>query len=348
MSHVALSDRVHTRTTGQEQAFSRTDWVLDMHYLHHGGASIDPAKRQTLIEALVRDPDVAFVHALRRAAEPIPQWAALLDEQLPRYGVVPCHPCWTERLDRLAVLIGNEMTPSDDLPGKCWEQPAGRVQWSASVQRAIAAWVSGGEVAKDDAHVASDVAAALGAPTDDKRAAALYVAKAVELVCSSDPQVFRAALGRIDPPGALGETIKPALLSLQTKCGSGWENVVMTTLRCIGKGAVSEVRSLPVVQDCDAQLSSMPDRDHHRVSSTCAILLGLWAWLGNIGAKELKRQYPKLAVMAQRTVDALGEPTAAKRWLAARMFVGVRLWLAEIENTTGMVQPVLARFPQLA
>ena len=85
-----------------------------------------------------------------------------------------------------------------------------------------------------------------------------------------------------------------------------------------------------------------------RVSTSCAILVGLWAWLNDVHPKTVEARYPALAPLAQRVRQELGELTPVKRWLAGRLFVGIRIWLQEFDHgDIKQPRPAIDPYPAL-
>ena len=100
---------------------------------------------------------------------------------------------------------------------------------------------------------------------------------------------------------------------------------------------------------CNGQVAFVYRDDPLRVPTTCAILVGIWAWLEDIPSDTVESTYPTLAPLAARIRDELGQRTPVKRWLAGRLFVGIRIWLQRIDHgDIKQPQPAMDIFPTLA
>ena len=64
--------------------------------------------------------------------------------------------------------------------------------------------------------------------------------------------------------------------------------------------------------------------------------------------KTVEARYPALAPLAQRVRQELGELTPVKRWLAGRLFVGIRIWLHEFDHgDIKQPRPAIDPYPAL-
>ena len=136
---------------------------------------------------------------------------------------------------------------------------------------------------------------------------------------------------------------------VQFMCGYRWEKIVLELCRAIGDPEYRAGRPRAWhVGACNGQMGFVYRDDPARVPATCAILLGLWAWLTDAPPGTVASAYPDLAALAERIRDQLGEMTPAKRWLAGRLFVGIRIWLQEVDHgDIKQPKPAMVPYPSL-
>lgn len=85
-----------------------------------------------------------------------------------------------------------------------------------------------------------------------------------------------------------------------------------------------------------------------RQRSAAGVLIGLWAWLTDAPAAEIAATYPDQATVAEHTRAQLGDVTPVKRWLAGRLFVGVRTWLDAYDHRhLAPPKPALTSYPRI-
>jgi predicted RNA-binding protein with RPS1 domain len=99
---------------------------------------------------------------------------------------------------------------------------------------------------------------------------------------------------------------------------------------------------------CNGQIAFVHRDDPLRIPTTAAVLVGLWAWLKAMPASSVASAYPEFVSLAERVRQQLGDVTPVKRWLAGRLFVGVRIWLQEHDHgDLAPPRPALKVYPTL-
>jgi RNA polymerase sigma-70 factor (ECF subfamily) len=334
--------------------FSREVWRLCIDWLSYDPdrPPKDATKRKEQAERLVlaaaRDPEVALVNAWRKAAEPVPAWAEAVSKELPRWGIEICHHSWVLQMERLIWMIGHETSLPDRAPGECGGCAASRRQWAVQVQDALARWM-GGKPAPDDSPGA-EIHKLLGAKESEKPGAVQLLVEGLQAVGQEKGEDVEAALRALQPQGALAKEMRGPMGYLEYRCGYRWEKIVLEICRAIGDPEYRNARPLAWhVGACNGQIAFAHRDDPARIPATCAFLVGTWAWLKGVPTDSVRSAYPILAPLAAKVCADLGEKNAVKRWLAGRLFVGIRIWLQEVDyGDLKPPKPAFDVYPTLA
>ncbi|MHC4676563.1 MAG: RNA polymerase sigma factor [Planctomycetota bacterium] len=336
--------------------FSRDVWNLCMDWLclADESASLDSEKTKEQAErmalAAARDEDVATVNQWCQQAEPIPAWAFAIDKETPRYGFEICNHGWVDQLQRMVWMISHETALPSPAPGECGTIPACRYQWAALADDILSRWLASTSVSDEDAPLAQEIHALLG-PVDNQKAGAVRLLRdTVRLAVKHRPRDFETAFDELKLDSDLAGEMRQPIKYLQFRCGYRWENIVLELCRAIGDRDYRSSRPLAWhVGKCNGQISFVYRDQPLRVPTTCGILVGIWAWLNQISPDTVASTYPTIAPLATHIRAELGQMTPVKRWLAGRLFVGIRIWLQEIDHGD-IKQPRLAMevYPTLA
>jgi len=311
--------------------FDRDVWNLTMDWLGTGetGLPEDPEKRDKIALAAQRDPDVAQVDAWRAQAEPIPEWASRVDGDTPHWGVEICNEAWLAYLEAQVLKIGKAFWFSG--PGWCGDESMARRQWASWAAQALSRWL---DRAPPNAlsPLSAEIDALLGERDPEKAGAAHLLKETIELTGASPPGRFDEQFQELEAASRLAEEMRGKIKYLQFRCGYRWEQIVLESCRAIGDEAYRQGEPrFWHVGCCNGQIAFAYRDDPLRVPTTTGILIGLWAWLKEIPADRVSTTYPEVASLAERVRLRLGEITPVKRWLAGRLFVGVRIWLQEYD-----------------
>lgn len=313
--------------------FDREVWGLTMDWLGTGesGPPEDPEAQAKLALAAQRDPDVAQVDAWRTQAQPIPDWALKVDRATPHWGVEICNEAWLSYLETQLHKIGNGLWyPSG---GWCGSASMARHQWASWATEALSDWLDG---ASPDAGnpIAAQIDRLLGARDAEKAGAARFLIETIELAIATPPNNFDAHFGKLNATSVLAQEMRVKIKYLQFRCGYRWEQIVLESCRAIGDVAYRQDQRLRFwhVGCCNGQIAFAHRDDPLRIPTTAGVLVGLWAWLVEEPASNVAAAYPEVASLAEQVRQQLGEVTPVKRWLAGRLFVGVRTWLQEYDH----------------
>lgn len=321
--------------------FSRDVWNLCMDWLCSvDETSIEEKKEQAerIVLATTRDPDVAIVNQWRQQAEPIPDWALAIDKETPRYGFEICNHGWIKQLERSVWMIGNETPLPNPPPGECGTVPASQRQWAALADDTLSRWLADTPVSTEDAPFVKKIHGLLGPVDDEKSGAVRLLQNTLRLAMLHRPGDFDAVFTELKADSDLAEEMRGAIKYLQFTCGYRWEKIVLELCRAIGDSDYRASKPLAWhVGSCNGQISFVYRDDPLRVPTTCAILVGIWAWLKDISSDVVESTYPTLSPLAAHVRNDLGQMTLVKRWLAGRLFVGIRIWLQEIDH--GDIKP---------
>ncbi|MHC4715876.1 MAG: RNA polymerase sigma factor [Planctomycetota bacterium] len=316
--------------------FSREVWGLCMDWLCTGdtdGSAIDAAKQENIALAAARDPDVATVNEWRTQAEPIPEWALKVDVETPHWGVETCSAGWVEHLRRQVWMIANETALADRGPGWCGTMPATRPQWGLLAAEGIDVWLSGHRADDSAPAIQAEICQLLGETDEDKKGAAALLRDTIRLAVAVKPKDFDDGFKKLEATGGLAGEMRKRIAFLQFGCGYRWEKIVVELCRAIGDAEYRQGRPRAWhVGTCNGQVSFAPRDDPGRIPTTAAYLVGLWAWLKDVPADVVASAYSSVSVVAEDTRRQLGEMTPVKRWLAGRLFVGIRIWLQEFDH----------------
>lgn len=326
-------------------------------WLQHGGARRKAEYAEVLREVALNDADVAAVERLRAAAEPLPAWAVALDDLMARGGVWACQAGWEEDLEKLAVLIGAGVGPEGWLGGTslsfepcdpvrcgCGELSGRRRAWGMEVISRLEDYLAGVlSLSRDPMH------AALGWPTPDKLGAVRLLAEAMRLATGDDPSGFEAAYARLPATTPTAEAMRKPIAMVRFACAYRWERTIEELCRAI---AEPEFRNDPgrvwALCDphrhggCDRQVALCTYEDSGRLQRAATVLLGSWSWLTEKG---LAVEHGDFVRRASRVRHALGEPSAAKRYLVGRLFVAARAWMQFVDDRAG--HATLVPYPSL-
>ncbi len=304
-------------------------------------------KQAKLAMAAERDPDVAQVNAWRAAAEPIPEWALKVDRATPHWGIEICNEAWLEYLEMQLFKIDEERWwPAT---GWCGGFSMARRQWASWAVAALSDWLDGAPPDGDNP-AAAEIHALLGDRTEDKAGAVRLLKETTELAMETPPAGFDACFAELEASSPLAEAMRDKVGYLQFRCGYRWEQILLESCRAIGDRAYREGGPrFWQVGSCNGQISFADRADPLRIPTTAGVLVGLWAWLRDVPAAEVASAYPKAAPVAERVRQRLGEVTPVKRWLAGRLFVGVRIWLQEYDHgDLAPPEPALTAYPALS
>jgi hypothetical protein len=328
--------------------FDREVWKLTMDWLCTGehGLPEDPEKRARIASAAQRDADVAQVDAWRVQAQPIPDWALKVDRATPHWGVEICNDAWPVYLEaQLRKISEGLWWPS---VGWCGGSPLTRQQWGAWAVDALSDWLDSGA---PDGHnpLTAEIAALLGEHNPDKVGAVRLLKATLELGITKPPRQFDAHFEKLEATSPLAKAMRPKIKYLQFRCGYRWEQIVRETCRAIGDEAYRQGEPrFWHVGSCNGQIAFAHRDDPLRIPTTAGILIGLWAWLRAVPADDAVAAYPEFAALAARVRQQLGERTPVKRWLAGRLFVGVRIWLQAYDHgDLAPPHPALETYPTL-
>jgi len=329
--------------------FDREVWRLTMDWLCTGESGLpeDPEKQHRLGLAAQCDPDVAQVDAWRALAEPLPEWALQVDRETPHWGVEICNAAWLSYLEmQLANISAEQWHPAG---GWCGDEPLTRRQWASWATRALSDWLAG---ASPDAHnpLAAKIGALLGEWDVEKAGAARLLKEMIELGIAVPPQEFEMRFKELEATTTVAQEMRAKLKYLEFGCGYRWEQMVLESCRAIGDVAYrhGEPRFWHV-GGCNGQIAFADHDDPLRIPTTAGVLVGLWAWLEDVPVEDVDASYPEVAWVAHRVRQGLGERALVKRWLAGRLFVGVRIWLQEYDH--GKLPPprlALEPYPKLS
>lgn len=330
------------------EAFDREVWGLTMDWLCTGefGLPEDPDKQARLALAAARDPDVAQVDAWRDAAEPIPEWARKVDRATPHWGIEICNEAWLNYLQMQLRKIDEERWwPS---LGWCGGTSLARRQWGDWAAEALSNWLDDAPPDADNP-AAAEIHALLGDRTEDKAGAVRLLKETTELAVETPPAGFDAGFEKLDASSPLAEEMRGKVKYLQFRCGYRWEQILLASCRAIGDEAYREGEPrFWQVGSCNGQIAFADRADPLRIPTTAGVLVGLWAWLTDVPADEVASIYPEVTAPAERVRQQLGEMTPVKRWLAGRLFVGVRLWLEKHDHgDLAPPAPALSTYPTL-
>ena len=318
------------------------------------GLPEDSEKRKEQAErialAATRDPDVAVVNQWRQEAEPIPDWAMDIDKETPRYGFEICNHGWVQQLERMVWMIGNETSLPSPAPGECGTVPALRHQWAAQAYDALSRWLDGASTSTEDLPVVGEIHSLLGARHDDKTDAVRLLRDTLRIATLQRPKDFDAAFAELEAHSDLAHQMREPIKYLQFRCGYRWEKIALELCRAIGDPDYRASEPLAWhVGKCNGQISFVYRDDPMLVPTTFSILFGVWSWLRNTPSDAVESTYSTLALLASRVRDELGEMTPIKRWLAGRLFVGIRIWLQEIDHgDIKPPRPAMDVYPTLA
>ncbi|UCC68384.1 MAG: sigma-70 family RNA polymerase sigma factor [Armatimonadota bacterium] len=299
--------------------------------------------------AAARNPEVALVNKWREEAEPVAKWALAVNGEVPAWGIEICNHAWLQQLQRIVWMIGRETSLPDPAPGRCGSVHVPRRQWAALADQALTRWLGGEGAAPDDPPPGPAIHSLLGKLDDDKAGAARLLRATLRLVLERSPEEFEQGFKEIEADSALARELRDAIRYLEFMCGYRWENIFLDLCRAVGDAAY-RAGEMPEfdVGTCAGQASFVYRDDPLRVPTTCAILVGAWAWLQNVSPDVVVSAYPRLAPLAEHTRRQLGEVTPVKRWLAGRLFVGIRVWLGEVDHgDIEQPRPALEPYPTL-
>ncbi len=305
------------------------------------------AERMAL--AAARNPEVALVDTWRAEAEPIPPWALAVNGEVPAWGIEICNQAWLLQLERLVWMIGHETSLPDPAPGRCGSARASRRQWAAVADQAITRWLAGEGISADEPPPGPEIGSLLGRLDGEKAGAARLLQGALRLVMHAPAEEFEKGFAAIAADSALARELRGPIRYLEFMCGYRWENILLHLCRAIGDG-VGRAGGMPEfdVGTCLGQISFVYRDDPLRVPTTCATLIGAWAWLRNLNADVVASAYPRLAHLAEHTRQQLGDMTPVERWLTGRLFVGIRVWLGEVDQgDVEQPHPALEPYPTL-
>jgi RNA polymerase sigma-70 factor (ECF subfamily) len=319
------------------EEFTREIWGLCMDWLCAGDQEMEPAepkdrkeRAERIALAAARDPDVAMVNRWRKEAEPIPDWALAVDKETPRWAIEFCNHAWIQQIERLVWMIGNETALPDPAPGRCGSVSAARLQWSAQADRALNAWLEG--ESPSGGQPASEIYSLLGAPDKEKAEAVRLLRYRLRLSMGWDGEDLEAKVDELAKRPGLTSEMADAFEPVRSSCGYRWEKTFLDVCRAIGDPEFRSSKPLRSrIRECGNELRSVYEDDPMRVPTTCAYLVGVWAWLKGARPEALASLYPSLAEVAEGVRRRLGQMTPVKRWLAGRFFVGLKIWLYQLD-----------------
>jgi hypothetical protein len=333
----------------EKKAFDRETWGLVIDWLGTGesGMPEEEQARERLVEAATRDPDVALVDAWRAEARPLPQWALQLDRETPHWGVEICNVNWLAHLEGQIDRIREQRYEPG--AGWCGALPAWRVQWAAWAEAALSRWLEGTSPEETNP-IGAEIHATLGRRDKDKAGAVDLLHSTIELALLHRPAAFGEQYAALEATSDLAAELRKAIGYLQFTCGYRWEKIVFDLCRAIGDASYREGHPrFWHVGSCNGQIAFAGRDDPLRIPTTAGILVGLWAWLDQVPSQIVTSRYPAHALLGAEVRRRLGERTPAKQWLAGRLFVGVRLWLAEYDHgDLKPARPALEAYPCLA
>jgi hypothetical protein len=171
----------------------------------------------------------------------------------------------------------------------------------------------------------------------------------IELAIETPPAGFDASFEQLEATSPMAEEMRGKFKYLQFRCGYRWEQILLESCRAIADEAYREGEPrFWQVGACNGQIAFADRADPLRIPTTAGVLVGLWAWLNDVPADDVASTYPKVASLAERVRGQLGEMTPVKRWLAGRLFVGVRIWLEEYDHgDLAPPEPALVTYPTL-
>jgi hypothetical protein len=209
-------------------------------------------------------------------------------------------------------------------------------------------WLDSGS---SDGHnpLTAEIAALLGEHNPDKVGAVRLLQATLELGITKPPRQFDTYFEKLEAASPLAEAMRPKIKYLAFRCGYRWEQIMRETCRAIGDEAYRQGEPrFWHVGSCNGQIAFAHRDDPLRIPTTAGILVGLWAWLKVIPAGHVAAVYPESAALAARVRAQLGEMTQVKRWLAGRLFIGVRIWLQAYDNgDLTPPRPALGTYPTL-
>jgi hypothetical protein len=328
--------------------FDREVWNLTMDWLGTGESGLpeDPEKRAKIALAAQRDPDVAQVDTWRAHTEPLPDWARKVDGDTPHWGVEICNEAWLAYLEAQLLKIGKGFWyPSG---GWCGDESMARRQWASWAAQALSDWLNG---ASPGAHnpLVAEIDALLGERDAEKAGAARLLKETIELGIATPPGQFDAYFERLEATSYLAQEMRAKIKYLQFRCGYRWEQVLLESCRAIGDETYRQGKPrFWHVGCCNGQIAFAHRDDPLRIPTTAGVLVGLWAWLKAVPTGSVASAYPEIASLAERVRHQLGDMTPVKRWLAGRLFVGVRIWLQEHDHgDLAPPHPALETYPTL-
>ncbi|KKL28444.1 hypothetical protein LCGC14_2375080, partial [marine sediment metagenome] len=268
-------------------AFSRDVWNLCMDWLCAGGPGgfpADPERQKNIALAAARDPDVARVNEWRSQAEPLPEWALEVDADTPQWGVEMHSHAWVAHLERQVWMIAHDTSLPNEGPARCGSVTASRLQWSALVVRALVQWLDG-EPASDQVPLAGEIHRLLGKNDDEKAGAVQLLRDTIRIAAEGPAEGFDEAFKALPVASDLARDMRGAMEQVEFMWGYRWETMVLGLCRAIGDGQCrgSKPRAWHVGEYGRMCLAHRDDPA--RVPATCAILLGLWAWLTDAPAE---------------------------------------------------------------
>ena len=331
----------------------REVWRLTMDWLGTGeyGVPEDPEKRSRLAMVADRDPDVAQVDAWREQAKPIPEWARKVDRSTPHWGIEICHESWLDYLEMQLLKIDNERWwPST---GWCGGVSLARQQWASWATESLSGWLAGETAGVNTAGfnnpTTAEIHELLGARNDNKAGAVRLLKETIDLAIDTPPAGFDVQFEKLKARSPLAEAMRDKFKYLQFRCGYRWEQILLESCRAIGDGDYRQGEPrFWQVGSCNGQIAFADRADPLRIPTTAGVLVGLWAWLEDVPDDEVASAYPEVALLAQQVRQQLGQKTPVKRWLAGRLFVGVRIWLQEYDHgDLAPPEPALKTYPTL-
>lgn len=330
------------------ETFDRETWGLTMDWLGTGesGMPDDPEKQARLALAAQRDPEVALVDAWRAQAQPLPDWALKVDRATPHWGIEICNEAWLAYLETQVYKIGEGLWwPSI---GWCGDGSMARQQWASWAAWALSDWLDG---APPGAHnpLAAEIGMLLGERTADKAGAARLLKETIELAAATPPRQFQVEFTKLEASSHLAEEMRDKVKYLQFRCGYRWEQIVLEACRAIGDETYRQGSPrFWHVGSCNGQIAFAHRDDPLRIPTTAGVLGGVWAWLRDTPTGDIASAYPEVASLAERVRRQLGDVTPVKRWLAGRLFVGIRIWLQEADHgDLAPPRPALPGYPTL-
>jgi hypothetical protein len=312
--------------------FTREIWGLCMDWLCAGDREMEPKepkdrkeRAERIALAVARDPDVAMVNRWREEAEPIPDWALAVDKETPRWGIEMCSHAWITQIERLVWMIGHETSLPDPPPGRCGSASAARLQLAAQTDRALGAWMAG-EGPSGEIH------SLLGERDEEKIEAVRLLRCRLRLAMGWDGEDLEAKAAELAKRPGLVTELADAFEPVRSSCGYRWDKTFLDVCRAIGDPDFRRAKPLRKrIRECGNELRSVYEDDPTRAPTTCAFLVGVWAWLKVVSEDAVASIYPTLAAVAEGVRRDLGQMTPVKRWLAGRLFAGLKIWVHQLD-----------------